>query len=966
VLDDDRPVQVNNITVNEGSPYAVFTITGTNANPLSLSLLNDSDPLTADAALNTDTTNAGTGALQFLNGSGVWTNYDPSSPPTLINGQLLVRTAIVNDTGYEGAENFLLKVVPAGSTAAYGTATVVDDGTGAIYPDNATGNADLNAVLDDDRPVQVNSITVNEGSPYGVFTVTAAPGQVLRLNLGNDSDPTTPDAALGTDTGSILQYFNGTSWVTYDPTAGVVVPSSGELLVRFAINQDTLYEGPEALQLQVSNTAGTAYYGTGTIVDDGTGVKYPDTAPVNGVPAINTANLDDDRRLQISSVTVNEESPYMVFEVQNSGNTINAFTLSLQNDNDPLTANASLANTGGDVVPTLEYFNGSSWSTTPPASIASNATLLVRLAVNNDSPPVYEGAETLLLKATVGSNAFYGTGTIVDDGRGDYFAATNNTASPAVPAGVSLDDDRTVKVNSIEVNEASPYAVFTVTGTAGTYVKLGLQNDNDATTFNAKLGVDTHNAGTAESLQYFDGASWVDYTPGDRVMITSGGLLVRTGVVNDAAYEGPEAFMLRATITNSAGSVNGMASYGAATILDDGTGNIFAGSNTTGIPDTPGVNGVPSLNDDRVVEVNNIWVNEASPWAVFNVTRPIDSAPFYVTLGLQNDTDPATKDAGLNTDTANASAAVPLQYFDGSNWVDYTPGTPVLIPAAGLMVRTAIVNDAGFEGPETFQLVVSPCSSSGAVNGMAAYGTATILDDATGDIFNNDGTVNTIATKNDDRVALNAEKTVAPIIPEPMPVRPSPPADVHVQVAVAQAYAELRSPSSFSMSNTISATTAGVRAQVSMGIVQLDQFDRPTDPNLFVLPAVKQARYESLEAQLPTLIMQSGLLDELAVLKNSSGTGILLGEVPNSLSLADMTLLAMTEDWNAHKAVHQELPELSDQEQTLQTNRKQAMTLVAAQEAIQNDSKAITQTTRGQSGFSRQLQIVAQQRLSKT
>ncbi len=971
VLDDDRPVQVNNITVNEGSPYAVFTITGTNANPLSLSLQNDNDPLTADATLNTDTANAGSGALQYLNASGVWTDYNPSSPPTLINGQLLVRTAIVNDPTYEGAENFLLKVIPAGSTAAYGTATIVDDGTGAIYPDNTTGNPDPNAVLDDDRPVQVNSITVNEGSPYGVFTVTAAAGQVLRLNLGNDSDPTTPDATLGADTGTALQYFNGTNWVTYDPTAGVVVPSNGELLVRFAINQDTSYEGPEALQLQVSNTAGTAYYGTGTIVDDGTGVKYPDTVPTNGIPAINTSNLDDDRALQISSVTVNEGSPYMVFEVHNSGNTINAFTLSLQNDNDPLSANASLANTGGDVVPILEYFNGTSWSSSPPTTIAGNTTLLVRLALNNDTPRVYEGPETLLLKATVGANASYGTGTIIDDGTGSVFLATNNTATPDAPgstdntsghayAGV-LDDDRTVKVNNIEVNEASPYAVFTVTGTEGTYVKLGLQNDNDVTTVNAKLGVDTRNAGTAEPLQYFDGAAWVDYTPGDRVLIPSGGLLVRAGVVNDAAYEGPEAFMLRATITNSAGSVNGMASYGTATILDDGTGNIFAGSNTTGIPDTPGINGVPALNDDRVIEVNNIRVNEASPWAVFNVTRPADAAPFYVTLGLQNDTDPATKDAELNTDTANAGAS-PLQYFDGTNWVDYAPGTPVLVPATGLMVRTAIVNDMGFEGAETFQLRVSPSSSTGVVNGTPAYGTASILDDGTGDIFNSDGTLNPSAAKNDDRMALNADKAPAPVMPAPLPMVSAPPADVHVQVAVAQAYAELRSPASFSISNTLSNTPAGGRYMVSLGIVQLDQFDRPTDPNLFVLPAVKQTRYEALEVQLPALLMQSGLLDELAMLKDSAGTRVLVSEAPTSMTLADRTLQALTEGEPSGETSTAKLAEIEMSTQEQQAARKQALHLMTFGETRASEVSAQQHSQRGQFNFSKQLQMSAAKR----
>jgi hypothetical protein len=51
---------------------------------------------------------------------------------------------------------------------ATGTATIFDDGTG-------TGGTN------DDRAMSVNNITVNEASPYAVFTVTATLNQNLSL-----------------------------------------------------------------------------------------------------------------------------------------------------------------------------------------------------------------------------------------------------------------------------------------------------------------------------------------------------------------------------------------------------------------------------------------------------------------------------------------------------------------------------------------------------------------------------------------------------------------------------------------------------------------------------------------------------------------------------------------------------------------------------------------------------------------
>ena len=720
--DDDRAVQVNDIAVNEASPYAVFTVSGTAGQRVSLGLQNDSDPLTSDARLGTD---AGV-QLEYFDGSN-WVYYIGGTVALPANGQLLVRNAVINDSVYEGPEAFQLKVTTTGGSTVAGTATIYDDGTGNIYPNNNTGNPDPNATKDDDRSVKVGNIDVNEASPYAVFTVSGAAGQSVTLALQNDSDPDSANTTLGTDAGTALEYFNGTAWVPYTGGA-VTLPANGQLLVRNAVINDSTYEGAETYQLKVSLSGGAASYGTATIHDDGTGNIYPSNN-TTGNPDPD-APKDDDRALHVSDVLVNEASPYAVFTV--SGAAGQAVSLGLQNDSNPASANATLSVDAGVA---LEYFDGTDWApyNGGTVNLPASGELLVRTTVTNDS--TYEGAETFQLKAvTTGGLASYGTATIYDDGTGNIYP--NNPTGNPDPNAIK-DDDRSVKVNNIEVNEASPYAVFTIGGAAGQNVSLALQNDSDPATANATLGTD---AGTA--LEYFNGSAWVPYTGGTVTLPASGQLLVRTPVTNDAVYEGAETFELKVTPSG------GVASYGTATILDDGTGDIYP-NNNTGATDPAAVR-----DDDRAVQVNSVDVNEASPYAVFTVKA---QAGQQLALGLQEDNDLLSADAKLGTDTGTQ-----LQYFDGSNWVNYTSGT-VATPASGtLLVRVAVVNDSVYEGPEAFLLRVSNTA------GTSTYGTGTIHDDGTGVVFNNQGQVDPNAPRDDDRPA-------APTPPAPTPITPTPP-----------------------------------------------------------------------------------------------------------------------------------------------------------------------------------------------
>lgn len=100
-------------------------------------------------------------------------------------------------------------------------------------------------------------------------------------------------ATLGVDTGTSLQYFNGTAWVNYVAGTLVPIPASGStLLVRVNIIGDRGFEGAETFKLNAINTNGSVAQGTGTLRDDGMGDIYPDNTSGTTDP---NALRDDDR-----------------------------------------------------------------------------------------------------------------------------------------------------------------------------------------------------------------------------------------------------------------------------------------------------------------------------------------------------------------------------------------------------------------------------------------------------------------------------------------------------------------------------------------------------------------------------------------------------------------------------------------------------------------------------------------------
>lgn len=276
IQDDDRLMTVTDVVVNEGSPYAVFTVTGALGQKAALSIVNEST--------------TGLVTIQYLL-AGVWTDYT-GGLVTLPDTTLLVRVALSpeQEQAVDDGETFKLVATNTGGTPSTGgSGTLHDDATGDWFlAANLTSTPDSGLVLDDDRPVSVTSLSVNEGSPYAVFTATAVTGQKVSLSVTNT-----------TTTGlSTIQYLDGGTWTNY--TTGLVTFADTTMLLRVALSpeQDTPYDNGETFVMVVSNTGGApSSGGVGTIHDDETGDYF---LPENTTDTPDPDQiLDDDRPVML-------------------------------------------------------------------------------------------------------------------------------------------------------------------------------------------------------------------------------------------------------------------------------------------------------------------------------------------------------------------------------------------------------------------------------------------------------------------------------------------------------------------------------------------------------------------------------------------------------------------------------------------------------------------------------------------
>jgi hypothetical protein len=192
---------------------------------------------------------------------------------------MLVRVPIRNDSVNEPDETFFLRATNTGGTTAVGTATIVDDGNGTIF--NPNGSINTTAIKDNDGTitpaVTVTSPLVNEASPYAVFTVDGAPGQLVSLSLAAGT------ATPGSDYTPSLEVSTngGSSWVPYSAGTVALNGTGGTILVRVPILNDAINEPDETFTLRATTTTGTTAVGTATIVDDGYGTIFNPNGSIN-------------------------------------------------------------------------------------------------------------------------------------------------------------------------------------------------------------------------------------------------------------------------------------------------------------------------------------------------------------------------------------------------------------------------------------------------------------------------------------------------------------------------------------------------------------------------------------------------------------------------------------------------------------------------------------------------------------
>ena len=207
--------------------------------------------------------------------------------------------ATLDDALAEGAESFSVSLVSA---------------TGGNFENlvvSGSANSVTTTLLDNDGTpsITVSDTAVVEGG-FAVFTVglsnASASATTFAPTLASGS------ATVGVDTGSALEYFDGSAWQPVTG-AGVTIPAGSlSVQVRVATTDDALADSGETFTLTATVTGGTtanaAASGVGTISDEATpdSVLVSLAGPANVVEGSSTGNYTVTLgQAAVSAVTVN-------------------------------------------------------------------------------------------------------------------------------------------------------------------------------------------------------------------------------------------------------------------------------------------------------------------------------------------------------------------------------------------------------------------------------------------------------------------------------------------------------------------------------------------------------------------------------------------------------------------------------------------------------------------------------------
>ena len=510
VTPDNRLLTVTAPTVNEASQYAVFSVAGAAGQQVTLALAE-----TGGGAGRADDGADFASNLEYFDGAA-WQAYAGNTVALPAGGTLFVRVAVLADLADEGAETFQLTAANKAGSAASAVATIVDNGTGLVYSGGITGGIpdSTTAGRDDDRALAVTSVSVNENSPYAVFTLTGAGGQAVGLALVNGS-------ATDADHGAGIEYFDGAAWQNY--AGSLTLPAGGAVFLRTSIATDAVYEGPESFAVVATNLSGRAFVGNALISDDGTGTVYPGTIS-GGMIDTSTAGLDNDLALAITAYgPINEASGYAMFSVTATAGEVLTLTLAASGNTPAATAGF-----------TMEFStDGASWtaydSSTQPVAPAGGV-VFVRISISSEHDAVFEGAEAFQLTAAIGTGSgkiAAATTAIVDDGTGSRYDGTIVAGTP-VAATNGLDYDTGVDNTAPAIAVASDMATLA----AGQTATISFILSEPSTTFSiADIAV------TGGLLSGFtgNGASYSAMFTPDAGSTTAAVISVASAVFTDAA-----------------------------------------------------------------------------------------------------------------------------------------------------------------------------------------------------------------------------------------------------------------------------------------------------------------------------------------------------------------------------------------------------------------------------------------------
>uniref|UniRef100_UPI00125017B2 beta strand repeat-containing protein n=1 Tax=Acinetobacter nosocomialis TaxID=106654 RepID=UPI00125017B2 len=531
--DDPAPtISVNNVTATEGTDlYEVFTVSLSNPS---------SGPIVFNPTLSNGTAIVGTDtgtALEYNNGTS-WVAV-PVGGITFAAGQtsVQVRVAVTDDNIDEANETFnLTATVTSGTTAntsATGVGTIVDN--------------------DPAPTILVNNVTATEGTDlYEVFTVSLSnPSSgpiVFKPTLSNGT------AIVGTDTGTALEYNNGTSWVAV-PVGGITFAAGQtSVQVRVAVTDDNIDEANETFNLTATVTSGTtantSATGVGTIVDN-------DPAPVLNITG---------------PATINETAGTATYTVTLTGNTSLPVTVNYGTANGTATSGTDYTSTSG----TLTFAVGETSKT-------------ITVPILNDFK--VENSENYTISLSSPTNATINTGSVTTSIINDDFAPhvdldANNSA------GVTGDDYRTfytvggglaVSISDIDTN------VTDVNVPVGT----------DATTKHIKSAtVELTNAQTGDAFNFGTMPSGITASKsGNIITLTS---TDPNGSTLDAFESAIKAVTFAADANTPNATVDRIVKVNVTDIGDNVSNNAFT-TITVNVIQAPGTPGSPVNNGDNTL-----------------------------------------------------------------------------------------------------------------------------------------------------------------------------------------------------------------------------------------------------------------------------------------------------------------------------------------------------------------------------